>query len=1025
MFLSPRKAVSVFGAAALGVSLVTGVGWAAGPAAGASVASGPSFAKLSPSQVTTRSSGKRERMVVVFDNQLASLPANQAHRHAREATAATMQAPLVAQLKQVRAANITTLSLLNAVAATMPAAEAQALSHTAGVKAVVPDGTIIIGDGASSTPAVAASQVQKPAIPATAADGQQLCNSSPSQPLVEPEALTSIQDASSNPNDTNEASAIATGQGVIVGNVDANSLAGNPNMIRPNGQHVIIDAPNPNENVFSDEFNGDVSTIAAQGTVTYTYASQLPYSTVPANCSFRIVGDATGASLVSTGYFSDTNSLGQVVAPESRVIAGLQQAVNDGVNVVSESYGYGALPGANDDLLAPTNDAMVAAGVVVVESAGDSGSSGTVEAPADDPNVIDVGGTNDLRLLAQADGYAKGWEDDNMTTLSSGGTAPNGRVVDLVAPGYLALAAAGAGQTPLPLPTEAFGGTSESAPFVSGAAADVIQAYRDTHAGATPTPAQVKQILTSTATDIGAAADQQGAGLLNVYAAVEAARQMPGTSLAHSSAPELVDTPTQLDVQGAGGSAARESVNLYNASSSPERVAGSYRVLGSEFSLGRPVTENVSAPAAGTPLPAQGATAAAPITFYVPRGVSVLDADMRWPDPTNSDDNILSFILTDPAGRLAQSSYDYGAANGPNASPDIQHSTVEHPMAGLWTAQILWANGRGHAQSAPDTPGPYTGTVTFQAGGQNFTTSPASAPVTIAPRSSVSVPLSIALPRAPGDAPESVQFTGSNGLENSVPIARRTLIPSAGGLFRATLTSSVSRGAGQITTFYVNVPKGAKDLDVSFFAPDHTADDPVYYYLFSPADLEPAVTEAGNIEVTSIDTTPTPDNPTGNASLIAPDPQPGLWEIDVMQGATTDGTEFSQTITGFLTYNRLAPVTETGLPASTSTTIDAGATVPITVTVRNTTNHVGYFELQPSADDISGGNTVTPVELAPGARGTLTATLSPTAAAGTAVTGGILSVVDSTDFGGSEPAFGFVASYSDFHDFAYAYTVGS
>ena len=214
------------------------------------------------------------------------------------------------------------------------------------------------------------------------------------------------------------------------------------------------------------------------------------------------MGDATGASLLTTGFFSDTNSPGQIVAPESQVIAGLQQAVNEGVNVVSESYGFGALPGANDDLLEPTNDAMVAAGVVVVESAGDSGSSGTVEAPADDPNVIDAAGTNDLRLLAQADGYTKGWENDNMTTLSSGGTAPNGAVVDLVAPGYLALAAAGAGQVP-PLPTEAFGGTSQSAPFISGAAADVIQAYRDSHGGATPTPAQVKQILTSTATDIG------------------------------------------------------------------------------------------------------------------------------------------------------------------------------------------------------------------------------------------------------------------------------------------------------------------------------------------------------------------------------------------------------------------------------------------------------------------------------------------------------------------------------------------
>jgi hypothetical protein len=775
MSLTTRKVASLLGAAALGVTALTGAGSAAGSTARAGVAK-PSFSRLSPRQVKARLSGKREAVVVVFDNQLNNLPANRAHRHVREVTAASMQAPLVAQLNQVGATDITKLSLLNAVAATMPAAEAQALSQIPGVKAVVPDGTIIIGDATSTTPTVAASRVGTSTIPATAADGQQLCNASPNKPLLEPEALTSIHDASNNPNDPFEGSAIATGQGVTIGNVDADTLAGNPNMIRPNGQHVIIDAPNPNENVFSDEFNGDVSTMAAQGTVTYTYASQLPFSNIPAKCSFRIVGDATGASILTTGSFNDTNPSGQTVAPESQVIAGLQQAVNQGVNVVSESYGFGQLPGANDDLLAPTNDAMVAAGVVVVESAGDSGSSGTVEAPADDPNVIDAGGTNDLRLLAQADGYTKGWEDDSMTTLSSGGTAPNGAVVDLVAPGYLALAAAGAGQVP-PLPTEAFGGTSQSAPFISGAAADVIQAYRDTHRAATPTPAQVKEILTSTATDIGAESDQQGAGLLNVYAAVEAARQMPGASQTHFNAPELVDSPTQLDVQGPGGSTVDKSVTLYNASSIAERVFGTYRVLGSEASLGRPVTENVSAPSPSAPIPAQGATAAAPIRFTVPRGVSVLDADMRWPDPTNSDDNILTFILTDPAGKLAQMSYDYGASNGPNASPDIQHSTVEHPMPGTWTAQIVWANGRGHVQTAPDTPGPYTGTVTFQASGQNFTTSPASGPVRIPPRSSVSVPLRIALPRAPGDAPESVEFTALNGfVGSSVAIARRTLI---------------------------------------------------------------------------------------------------------------------------------------------------------------------------------------------------------------------------------------------------------
>ena len=269
-----------------------------------------------------------------------------------------------------------------------------------------------------------------------------------------------------------------------------------------------------------------------------------------------------------------------------------------------------------------------------------------------------------------------------------------------------------------------------------------------------------------------------------------------------------------------------------------------------------------------------------------------------------------------------------------------------------------------------------------------------------------------------------MQFTGSNGLESSVPIARRTLIPSRGGSFGANLTSSVSRGPGQIKTFYVDVPPGQKDLDVSLFAPDHATDDPVYYYLFSPADLEPGVTESGNIDITATDTTPTAVNPTGNASLIAPDPQPGLWEIDVMQGATTDGTVFSQTVTGVVSYNRLAPVTESGLPTSASTTVATGASVPVTVRVKNTTNHVGLFVLEPSGNDITGGATATPVQLAPGATGTLTATLSPTAAAGTVVNG-TLSVVESTDLTDTDPAVGVSTSFSDFHDFAYAYTVGS
>jgi len=279
MSLTTRSVATLVGAATLGAMAIAGVGSAAGSSAGARVAA-PSFSKLSQSQVKARSTGRSERVVVVFKNQLPNLPANPAHRQARTATAASMQAPLVAQLKQVQATHTTRLSLLNAVAATMPAAEAQALANNPGVKEVVPDGTIIMGDAKSRTGTVAPSRVQKSTLPGTAADGQRLCSKSPSKPLVEPEELTSIHAMSDNPNARDEASSVATGKGVVIGNVNADTLAGNPNLIRPNGQHVVIDAPDPTENVFDDEFNGDVSTMAAQGTVTYTYASQLPFSNI-------------------------------------------------------------------------------------------------------------------------------------------------------------------------------------------------------------------------------------------------------------------------------------------------------------------------------------------------------------------------------------------------------------------------------------------------------------------------------------------------------------------------------------------------------------------------------------------------------------------------------------------------------------------------------------------------------------------------------------------------------------------------
>lgn len=195
----------------------------------------------------------------------------------------------------------------------------------------------------------------------------------------------------------------------------------------------------------------------------------------------------------------------------------------------------------------------------------------------------------------------------------------------------------------------------------------------------------VKQILTSTATDTGAPADQQGAGLVNIYHATKAAQQMPGSTLTTGpgDSPSLVANPSQLDVSGNGGSTNDQTVNLYNTSDTATSVTGTYRSLGSPSQIGDVVTENVSAPDPSLPVAAEGATAAPPVTFDVPAGLDRLDADMIWPDPTNGA--ILSFTLVDPQGRLRQISYDYGTpatkAGSLGKVPNLQHTEVAHPEA--------------------------------------------------------------------------------------------------------------------------------------------------------------------------------------------------------------------------------------------------------------------------------------------------------------------------------------------------------
>jgi hypothetical protein len=818
------------------------------------------------------------RVIVVLKDQHSGLNLRtQAAR--RIAAAHSSQAPIVSGMQAHGGRDVTRLVAPDAVAALLPAAEVARLRANPAVAEIVPDPRVTVQQPASAAGPAATVAKASPS-------QHSYCPFNPARPLQEPEAVADIHASNGNPNAPDMANSIATGTGVIVANMGVNELAGNPNFTRSDGTHVVIDAPNYTANDSNDEDYGDASSIAAQGTVVYQYSKALPYSSVPAGCTFDIKGDAPGVSLV------DLSQIDTPIPFLSQVLAGIDNAVATvHADVISESFGVSALPGSTyAQLLADADNAAVAAGVTVVESSGDSGDSGTMIAAADDPEVIAAGAVDNFRLVAMNDGYSS-YVSNQMAALSSGGTAPTGKVVDLVAPGWYggeAACADGSGGCPPNYPTESMRGTSESAPLIAGAAADVIQAYRDTQNGASPTPALVKDILTSTATDLDDPADQQGSGLLNVYAAVRAAQQMPGSTDAQGpgNSPALVASPSQLDLTGNGGSVSGQTVSLYNTDNRPAVVTGSYRWIGPERQLGPVVTENISAPPSGSPIPPEGATAASPVTFTVPPGLDRLDADMIWPDPTNG--NVLQIQLFDPQGALVQESYDDGNP-AQNQVSNIQHIEVANPEPGRWTAKILWSGTDQDLALGPNTPGTYTGPMHFKVSGQDYLTAPATGPVVIPAHASVSVPLQVTMPRQPGDHPESVQFRASTGATESLPIARRTLIPAGGGPFQTLITSSVGRMIGQLSTYEINVPAGRTELAVSLHTADASPDNGYTFYLVNPSGT-----------VVSTATTPQTVNgqPVASAELSTADPVAGTWQVDVELNLTTSGKEFTQTVYG-------------------------------------------------------------------------------------------------------------------------------
>lgn len=900
--------------------------------------------------IVTAQQGAPKDMIVILRDQLDHAPPMRNALQMRAAAVAASHSSLVSDLQRTRPRKVHSFSTINAFATNLTAEESATLAARPDVLAVVPDLPI----RAKRTPrAMAVSRVAPAAIAnasGSAAASTPLCNT------LEPEALQVTNTAFADPTVPQAQGVIdgngqpVTGKGVTVAFI-ADGL--DPNVagfIRPDGSKVFVayedftgdPAGTPTSGA---EAFGDASSIAAQdmpnGKPLLFDISKFVSTAHPLSspCQIRVRGMAPGASLVGLPVFS---SLGFTTT--SNFVQAIEWAVAHNVDVINESFGGNPYPDNDNDPVSLADAAAIRAGVTVVVSTGDAGTAGTLGSPSTDPGVISVGGTTTWRIYAQThDGAIPltphgGFINNNISSLSSGGFAQTrARTVDVVAPGDLGWALCST-NTDLfldcldnngnPSPIQGFGGTSESSPLTAGEAALVIQAYRSTHHGADPTPAVVKQIIMSTATDLGAPASEQGAGLINSLAAVNAALSIDDSHGAPKNrGTQLIASPNSALITDLPSTWQQRSFDIGNAGTTALQLTPMLETLG------KPVAGNnisLTLNPAKDPQFVNATGGKRPYvkrTFTVPAGVQHLDAAIAFQIDLFSDASpLVLFALIDPSGRQAAFSIPQGLGNG------YGHVDVVNPAAGTWTV-FVWTR-------PPGLPGSYAGPVQFTWAAENYvplgTVSPAK--LTLAPGKHAVVTARFQMPADPGDVAAAIRFEQSASASSvslpQLPFSLRSLIPtsSTGGNFAGTLTGGNGRpGAGPTQTFEFNVPSGVANMSLSLQVADngYILEGVLVDPHGMPVSVQPSLDPTGNLQF--------------GVQLFRNNPEPGRWHFALLQNFFTSGNQTSLPFTARIGFNGARVATE-GLPNNPSIKLSASKSTPVTVSILNTgTTTNAYF----------------------------------------------------------------------------------
>lgn len=883
--------------------------------------------------------GSMQRVVVMLRN---------THTSARPLSAGHLNAirnqvtPFVQSLRSAGATHITAGTVIPYFSATVSAAQRAALAKNPAVKAVFLNQKIQLAPPLSTKQldAMQAPAVRKGALLRTAARAgagkYSLCGTA-SKPEKDPEALSVIN--AQNPS--------YDGAGVHVAYIAdhiTNTIADfqrNPKYVGPGSPAgPVVHEVNFNGDPAGYDYGGleaflDMSSIAAQGNTVHDLSQYVnPSHPLPAGCDVTVTGVAPGSTVTGLNVFSQKFN-----TTTSYFVQAIDWAAAHHVDVLNESFGSNPFPDNANDAVRMADDAAVAAGVTVVVSSGDAGSTSTDGSPATDPNLISVGASTTFRSYQQTKyggidattpaATNGSWLDNNISGISSGGYSQSGgNTVSLVAPGDLNWIACdasitfGCGATNLTVE----GGTSESSPLTAGAAADVIQAYRATHNGQSPTPAQVKTILVSTARDISAPAEQQGAGLLDVGAAIELATTIDnGTKPSTKHA--LSFTTNQINIQGDAGSSSKHVFGITNNGKESRYVRLSTRELSNEVSTStgsaclNPTSGNIPCgpPTQNTFLRENGSTQVyVEQQFTVPKTSTPSRLNFSAALPAQSTNySILKVALYAPNGAYAGYSIPQGISNYAN----IQ---VSNPKPGTWTAVLFDTRNdqaeRGVVSWEADT-------WTFGAGGKIDP----SRMFVIKPGQTRWVHYTAKLPRTPGDTSQSI-VVRSDAATNTIPVTIRTLA-KPGKTFDGVLTGGNGRGNPAVqSTYAFNVPAGENDIDVSVAFAD--INDGVVAFLQNP--------EGNNVAQTS--NLYAGGTFTNTVTVYKDHPEAGKWTLVLDWLQPVSGAAINTPFTGRVDFNKVT--VNSNLP-STGTLLPQNSASNFTVSYKNTSSEPQLIFLDP------------------------------------------------------------------------------